>query len=202
VNEKITTGFFKANIDMQFGGLPLRGNIGVQVQRTDQSSIRNYWDGTATAGNNVKPVDDGKTYTDVLPSMNLVFGLGDDQTLRFAAGQAAGARPCRPAAFGARLQSISSHRRPSGSGGNAQLDPWRANAYDVSYEKYFGTKAYFSAALFYKKLITYIYTQTGDARLLEADRRHRRHTNLGNYTAPYNGKGGTMSGWNCRHRCR
>ena len=26
---------------------------------------------------------------------------------------------------------------PSGSGGNPQLDPWRAWAFDVSYEKYF-----------------------------------------------------------------
>ena len=35
---------------------------------------------------------------------------------------------------------------PSGSGGNPQLDPWRANAFDLSYEKYFGTNAYVSVA--------------------------------------------------------
>ena len=31
--------------------------------------------------------------------------------------------------------------KPGGSGGNPLLDPWRANAFDMSYEKYFGTKA-------------------------------------------------------------
>jgi iron complex outermembrane receptor protein len=30
----------------------------------------------------------------------------------------------------------------------------------VSYEKYFGKKAYLAAALFHKKLVSYIYTQT------------------------------------------
>jgi iron complex outermembrane receptor protein len=195
VNEKITTGFFKANLDTQLGGLPLRGNIGVQVQRTDQSSDSRYGDGTATAGNNVKPVHDGKTYTDVLPSANLVFGLGDDQTLRFAAGrQLARARVDQlRSALDFNISSVD--RRPSGSGGNAQLDPWRANAYDVSYEKYFGTKAYFSAAAYYKKLITYIYTQSVTHDFSQQTAGTVAITNLGQYTAPYNGKGGTMSGF-------
>jgi TonB-dependent receptor len=48
---------------------------------------------------------------------------------------------------------------PSGTGGNPLLDPWRADAYDLSYEKYFGTNAYVSLAGFYKKLKTYIYNQ-------------------------------------------
>ena len=49
---------------------------------------------------------------------------------------------------------------PGGSGGNPLLDPWRANAFDLSYEKYFGSGAYVSAAGFYKDLKTYIYNQT------------------------------------------
>ncbi len=42
------------------------------------------------------------------------------------------------------------------------LDPWRANALDISYEKYFGEKAYVAAAFFYKDLKSYIYTQSID----------------------------------------
>ena len=56
--------------------------------------------------------------------------------------------------------SISQTGEPGGSGGNPRLDPWRANAFDVSYEKYFGTNAYVSLAVFYKDLETYIYNQT------------------------------------------
>ena len=43
--------------------------------------------------------------------------------------------------------------KPGGSAGNPFLDPWRANAYDLSYEKYFGNKAYFSAQAFYKMML-------------------------------------------------
>ena len=48
-----------------------------------------------------------------------------------------------------------------GSGGNPRLKPWLANAYDLSWEKYFtteaGNKGYVAAAYWYKDLQTYIY---------------------------------------------
>jgi len=48
----------------------------------------------------------------------------------------------------------------SGSGGNAKLRPWKADSIDLSVEHYFtGNKGYVSLAGFYKKLLTYIYTQ-------------------------------------------
>ena len=40
---------------------------------------------------------------------------------------------------------------PDGTGGNPTLDPWRAYAFDVSYEKYFAERGgYVSVAGFYK----------------------------------------------------
>jgi iron complex outermembrane receptor protein len=194
VNEKITTAFVKANIDHDFGDITLRGNFGVQVQHTDQSSTANYYDGTAPVGQQVKPVEDGKTYTDYLPSMNLVFGLPDQQTVRVGAAKQI-ARPrvdqLRAALeFGVDTTTF----KPGGSGGNAQLDPWRAKALDVSYEKYFGKKAYLAAAVFYKKLDTYIFTPTKDYDFSKFTPGTIANTNIGNYTAPYNGKGGTLKG--------
>ena len=45
----------------------------------------------------------------------------------------------------------------TGSSGNPYLKPFKAKALDLSYEKYFANKeGYVSAALFYKKLDTYI----------------------------------------------
>jgi len=194
VKEKITTAFVKANIDHDFGDVTMRGNFGVQVQHTDQSSTANYYDGTAPAGQQVKPVEDGKTYTDYLPSMNLVFGLPDQQTVRVGAAKQI-ARPrvdqLRAALeFGVDTTTF----KPGGSGGNAQLDPWRAKAVDVSYEKYFGKKAYLAAAMFYKKLDTYIFTQTKDYDFSKFTPGTIATTNIGNYTAPYNGKGGSLKG--------
>jgi iron complex outermembrane receptor protein len=46
-------------------------------------------------------------------------------------------------------------------GGNPKLKPWKANAYDLSFEKYFGdNKGYVSAAIYYKDLDTYIFNRS------------------------------------------
>ena len=44
------------------------------------------------------------------------------------------------------------------SGGNPDLEPFRATAFDISVEKYFGTKGYVSVAAFYKDISTYVLT--------------------------------------------
>ena len=43
------------------------------------------------------------------------------------------------------------------NGGNPKLRPWKANAYDLSWEKYFGeNQGYVSLAAYYKDLTTFI----------------------------------------------
>lgn len=206
VNEKITTGFVKGQIDTKWGGVDVRGNVGLQLQHVDQSSdaIR------LTNGGNPKPITDGKTFTDALPSMNLVFGLSNDQAVRVGLAKQV-ARPrvdqLRSAIeFGVGdTPNAQGNREPGASGGNAKVDPWRAVAFDVSYEKYFGNKAYVAAAYFHKDLKTYIYTQKisgydfsnylGDVTpVLGANGRPIPLQATGTYTAPENGKGGRLSG--------
>ena len=201
VNEKIGTGYVQAQIDTEWGNVGVRGNLGVQVQHTDQSSNANYWDATRPAGENVRPFEDGTTYTDWLPSANLAFSFSHEQTLRFGlARQLARARVDQMRAsleFGVNTAT----GEPGGSGGNPRLDPWEANAFDISYEKYFGSKAYVAAAYFYKDLRTYIYTQTIDnydwsafvADYVPPPGSPPAQT-IGNFTAPQNGQGGTLQG--------
>lgn len=201
VNEEITTAYAQADIDTQWGSVGVRGNVGLQIQHTDQSSNANLWDSTQPAGSEVTPVDGGKTYTDYLPSLNLAFSFEHDQTLRVAlARQLARARVDQLRAS----QEFSVDRntgRPSSSGGTPDLDPWRANAFDLSYEKYFGTKAYVAAAYFYKDLRSYIYTQTIDgydfsslvAGYVPGPTEPPTQT-TGPYTRPENGAGGTLQG--------
>lgn len=194
VNEKITTAFVKANIESEIGSVSVRGNFGVQMQKTDQSSDANYFDGTAPVGQQVKPVHDGKKYTDYLPSLNLAFGLSDGQTVRFGAAKQL-ARPRVDQLRSALDFGVSDTTfKPGASGGNAQLDPWRAKALDISYEKYFGTKAYVAVAGFYKKLDTYIFTQTKTYDFAKFIPGTKAQTAFGDYTAPYNGTGGTLKG--------
>ncbi|WP_343728917.1 TonB-dependent receptor [Duganella sp.] len=199
VSEKVTTGFAKANIEAELGDVSLRGNVGVQVQRTDQSSASRWYDNTTGA---VKPVNDGKKYTDVLPSMNLAFGLDDQQTVRVALAKQL-ARPRVDQLRSALDFGIDTTKRePGGSGGNARLDPWRAKAFDISYEMYFDKKAYFAVAGFFKKLDTYIFTQTKSYDFaayvppgsVGNGAGFPLHTTIGNYTAPYNGNGGNLKG--------
>ncbi|MCL1633035.1 TonB-dependent receptor [Luteimonas sp. SX5] len=201
VNEDITTGWLRANIDTTWGSIPVRGNIGVQVQDTDQSSSSNYWDASQPAGQNVRPYENGKTYTDWLPSLNLAFMLPHDQTLRFAAARQLARARLDQLRASFEFGISSSTGIPGGSGGNPELDPWIANAFDISYEKYFsGTKGYVSAAAFYKDLRSYIYTQSRTFDFsqfiaqMPPDQQALVTTNLGQFSAPFNGEGGKLKG--------
>ena len=201
VSETITTGYIKGNIDTTWGSVGVRGNIGVQVQHTDQSSASRVWDSSRPAGSEIRPYELGDKYTDVLPSMNLAFSFENDQTLRVAlARQVARARVDQMRAsleFGVNTAT----GEPGAGGGNPLLQPWRANAFDISYEKYFGTKAYVAAAYFYKDLRSYIFTQGRDGYdftdLLVgyvSPPGSAPVKNIGRMTAPFNGKGGMLQG--------
>jgi iron complex outermembrane recepter protein len=197
VTEKVTTGYVKANIDAQWGATSVRGNIGLQIQNTDQSSASRYFDRSEPAGQQVKPFSDGKTYTDVLPALNLAFQMPGDQTIRFAAARQV-ARPRVDQLRSSFEFGISNEGVPGGSGGNPKLDPWRANALDLSWEKYFGTRAYVAAAAYYKDLRSYIYTQTRtydfSAVTAGITRPPLPRTNIGQFSAPFNGAGGKLQG--------
>ncbi|QBE64684.1 TonB-dependent receptor [Pseudoduganella lutea] len=194
VREKISTAYAKANIEHEFGDISLRGNVGVQVQHTKQSSDSKYFNGALAGDQQVQPIHDGKSYNDWLPSMNLNFGLPNDQTVRVAMAKQI-ARPRVDQLRAALDFGVSDTTfKPGASGGNAQLDPWRAKAFDVSYEKYFGKKAYVAAAFFFKKLDTYIFTQTKTYDFSAFIPGTKANTQFGDYKAPYNGNGGTMRG--------
>lgn len=162
VDEKVTTLFVKGDIDSTLWGKQLRGNVGLQVVNTDQSSRAFNVDRGQCSSDQNCPADTntaGAKYTDILPSLNLALELGNDQVLRFALARAM-ARPTlndMRASFGFSVDN--SLQMLKGDAGNPLLKPTRANALDLTYEKYFGTKAYFAAAAFYKDLRSYVLRQ-------------------------------------------
>jgi iron complex outermembrane receptor protein len=211
VDETATTYYAQLNIDTDIGDMPLRGNVGFQYVQTDQSStaILNI------DGSGVGPeATNGANYSNFLPSMNLSLGLPADQYLRFAAAKQM-ARPRMDEMRGSLdisiCQSVCGQLTGpvwSGSGGNPQLEPWLANAFDLSYEKYFssenGNKGYVSAAYFYKDLSTYIYKKDiqwdfsvyplplpGPGQIPGVN---YPTSDIGTINAPANGQGGSMSG--------
>lgn len=193
VNEEVLTGYFQANIDTVWGDVPVRGNIGVQVIQTDQDSS-----GFAVPNGNAAqatPYSGSTSYTDILPSLNLSFSLENENVIRLGIGRQL-AR--------ARLDQIRANNNYnldpatllwSGGGGNPELEPWRANAVDVSWEKYFGNRGYFGLAFFYKDLRNYIYEVPVTFDFSEFDDLGLNPpTDIGNFTRPENGEGGSLKG--------
>jgi TonB-dependent receptor len=199
VFEKLTTAYIKGDLDESLtDDIHLRGNIGVQVVHTNQSSSSSFFN---EATGKPSPISDGKSFNDVLPAANVVFQFPAQQEVRLgAAKEVARARMDQLAAsfdFGVDPTT----GRPSATVGNPKLDPWRATAFDLSYEKYFAKKAYVSASLFYKDIKTYIYSQTIDGvdyskftSLVPPGYSTAPVQGTGFETIPLNGKGGRLDG--------
>jgi TonB-dependent receptor len=192
IDEKVKTGYAKLNIDTELMGMALRGNVGMQVIKTDQSSTANTLRAWPFA--DLVPLTDGKKYTDYLPSLNLAWSLPEQQFIRFGAGKTLARAKLNQlnAALEVGLTQQSTGT-PWGNGGNAQLDPWRAKQVDLSWEKYFGNKGYVSAAGFYKDLSSYIYSVTVPRDFSEFNLQGAT-SNIGTMTQPMNGEGGNLKG--------
>jgi iron complex outermembrane receptor protein len=204
VSEKLSTAYIMAKLDHELSAdVNLRGNVGVQVVHTQQSSDSNAFITAAV------PIHDGTDYNDVLPSANLVFGFPAGQKLRVGlARELVRARMDQLDVSYDYSFSTGGNFMPSATGGNARLAPWRANAFDLSYEKYFENRAVISVAGFYKKLVSYIYDITNPFDF-SAQNAAASPSNpciiggvsqpcpeqaIGTMTAPQNGAGGRVDG--------
>ncbi len=196
VEEKVTTAFAKFDIDTEWGGVPVRGNVGLQAVHTDQSS-------TASAVNNSGPTflrvryTDGTKYTDYLPSLNLAFSLPYEQTVRLGIAKTLARARLDQLRASNNFSIDVAKRLYSGDGGNPRLEPFRANAIDVSWEKYFGNRAYIGVAGFYKNLLNFIY-QDKIAKDFTGYPNNTAITvvsNIGEFSTPINGTGGNIKGF-------
>jgi iron complex outermembrane recepter protein len=177
VREKIDAYYVEAGLNTELLGLPITGNIGVRYVRTDTKSVGiqlvgdtngdGIPDGIAitddlgVTANDYAPVNYGPEYSDTLPSLNLNFHLTDNDQIRFAAAKVMG----RPPVFQLRGGAGSwvdtaddgvSPRYNVWSKGNPNLDPFRANQFDLSYEHYFEDGGAFTAAVFWKDIETLV----------------------------------------------
>ncbi len=172
VNEKIYAAYVKADIDTE----GLRGNIGVRLVQTDQSSAAYI----GASGEEVWTEKDSD-YFEVLPSLNLVMDLDDDLIMRVSAARVM-SRPDY-----ADMTSSTSYNleTQTGTGGNSNIDPYRATQFDIGLEWYFSDAGILSAAYFHKDVQSFI----DNAQSLEI---HEGVEVLIN--RPVNGNGGTIEG--------
>lgn len=162
--------YTQANIRSAVGSAELTGNVGVQAIWTDQ---RSRGATAIQAGNNPNgspniigiPRNEGASYVDVLPSLNLSLRLPSDFVIRFAAAREMVRSRLddlkATLSYGTSIitQNGVTTAIVSGSSGNPQLRPWRANAVDLNFEKYWGTRGYLALQLYWKDLKSFVYNQ-------------------------------------------
>jgi iron complex outermembrane receptor protein len=215
VRENDLTPYLQFNLDTQLGGVSVRGNIGVQVAHTSQSSTgQRVSAGTSTTGSSLVtliPVTGGTSYTRWLPSANLVFGFSDTTDLRVGLSRVM-ARP--------RMDQMSASLSISGnithlastdpntsyfsaSGGNFKLLPTMADNFNVSLEHYFGeNKGYAALSAYYLKLSDYINPNAAFlydftpfvGAYLDAQQQQQLGTPLGIISGPTNDGHGSVKG--------
>ena len=171
VEEELTSYYAMANIDSEFNGVPVRGNVGFQYVETDQAST-----GTL-AGGGLQTVED--SYSDFLPSANVSFEIADDTFLRFAAaksitrarldqmaanqGISANNTICVDTNLDQVADTVIAPPNPAAgqtcfnlSGGNPYLRPYSSTSFDAAIEKYFSPTSAVSFAVFHKDLSDWV----------------------------------------------
>jgi TonB-dependent receptor len=169
VNEKVTAGYVMAGYETEAFGLPLSGNFGVRVVKTEGTSVGlrsalnvvNNPDGTirlVSTGQFSEVVIENET-TEVLPSLNAIFELQDEVLLRFGLFRAL-SRPA-PSDLGSgrnvNLESgvafgtLDDAIREITANGSPRLEPLMSWNGDVSLEWYPNRDSLFSAALYVKQ---------------------------------------------------
>ena len=164
------TGYAQVNFDGMTGGMDIRGNAGVQIVHTNQSSIGNI----ALSATQFSPSFAGTNYTYFLPSLNTRIEVAPATFVRFGASRtlARATLDNENASFsvnycgaqGCTTVPQINGKTPllSGSGGNPYIRPYFADNVDLAVEKYFAHDQGKIAVAGYYKHITNFATQNSN----------------------------------------
>lgn len=150
VAEETIGAYIQLAFDTTIGETPVRGDVGIRQVETDIESTA--W----TIGGTITEVEGGHSYSDTLPSINLVFEPIEDVLVRLAYSEViarAGLGSLRPNTN----VSVSGGAR-SVTSGNPALEPTRAASYDLGVELYFSEESVLGLAVFYKDIETFVQT--------------------------------------------
>ncbi|WP_161811648.1 TonB-dependent receptor [Steroidobacter agaridevorans] len=186
--EQTTDAFFAM---VRFGsdvfGVPMTGDLGVRQVNVDRESF-----GYTIVGNQAIEARAGKSFSDTLPNLNLIFDLRDDLRLRFAAAKVVARPDLTSTGVGLSLQPVSM----TGFSGNPDLDPFRATQFDTTVEWYFAPASLIAVGAFYKDVSAF----TTSVEVVEEHPEAPNNTLTGPaaYTyiigRPVNGKDGEIQG--------
>ena len=179
----------------------LSGTLGVKIVETDLTVFQNVTgDAVPHSGVNYDAGDTvtQRSYTDVLPAINLSYDFTDDLKLRFGYGETM--QPLDLLQWGgaksvARVfnNDCDCMRVTDGGSlsGNPELDPTRAENTDLALEWYFGGASAVTATLFNISIDSFI--QTGSIYIDEPDA-DGIFRGPWRFSSPVQGKGGEVQG--------
>lgn len=211
VTERTRDLFVMGDIDAQLFGHELTGNVGVRVSRQAQYSyglqqVGNgagvlIVDGNGNSSMDYAPIKSGKTYTDYLPSFNLIYHLTDTDQVRVAASKVLSRPPINTMMAGAGSW-VSNGQYNVWGGTSPLLNPLRAQQYDADYEHYFDdSTGAVSAGVFFKKINSFIQNVTYNnfdfaaaGITVPTDPTTGKPYLNGQYQTSYNAKGGDVRG--------
>lgn len=201
--------------DFEVGAL--KGNLGVKIVETDLLVLQNVTgDSVPHSGVNYDAGDavTKRSYTDVLPALNLSYDLTDDLKMRFGYGETM--QPLDLLQWGG-AKSVArvfqdTNVDQDGDGvadgcgcmrvtdggalnGNPDLDPTRAENFDLSLEWYFGGASAVTATLYQIKVDSFIGSGSVYIREFDTDGLyHGTNPDGWRFNAPVQGKGGEVKG--------
>ncbi|WP_316251102.1 TonB-dependent receptor [Sphingomonas sp. JC676] len=156
IHEKTYAGYAMAKFKVD-SGLRVDGNIGVRVIKTSLQVVGNravfvQQPNGSFLQTGFAPVNVDTDYVTALPSANVRFKLTDELQLRLAASQVI----TRPN-FGQLAPTLTLvPGAQTGSSGNPDLSPLKADQLDASLEYYFSPTGSIYAAAFYRKVQDFI----------------------------------------------
>jgi iron complex outermembrane receptor protein len=177
VRERTTAAYIMGDIGgpenhfhMNFGVRVVDTNL--TIDNGQSAQVPTYY-GTAVwngVDSNVIPNQVKRNYTDVLPSFNFVLDVTETQKVRFGAARVVAPQDLFLLGLGnsynftretnnrtnIRTGKLDGFAFDGGSSGNAQLDPYRASQFSVSYENYFAQNGLVSVAGFYKQVDNFV----------------------------------------------
>jgi len=185
VKERSTSAFVQGDLDGEAFGKTYRGNVGLRLVHTKQTG----YGAESINGAKATPTEGGTSYTEVLPSLNLIFNMDEAQErqVRFSVARAMSRAPLDEMRASRNLSlSTSDTSQPiTGSAGNPDLKPMMANQVDLSYQWYFGKGSLLSAGGFYKKVSRYIAIESDTTTI---------NGRTATITRSVNGEGGDIRG--------
>ncbi len=188
VNEKAMAGYLQA--DYGFG--KLTGNIGARYVRTEQTSTGYQID----ANGNASSVTKKTTYSNVLPSLNAVYDLAENLSLRFGASEVIARQNYADLAPSLNLQDPLPGGIGTGTAGNPSLNPYKSTNLDLSAEWYLSKNSLLQLSVFDRIISNY----TKQQAFLEQHFSPNLGPTFYTVNTPINGGRATSKGWDLAYQ--